>query len=43
MIDFDEELKNFEPSKEVNEAEEAVYSRDLTDLTDVMIDIMSNR
>ncbi len=43
MIDFDEEIKKFEPSKEVNEAEEAVYNRDLTDLTDVMIDIMSNR
>lgn len=44
MIDFDEELKKFEPSKEINEAEEAVYNRDLSDLTDAMMQIMgSNR
>ncbi len=42
MIDFEEELKKFEPSKEVSEAEEAIYERDLTDLTDVMVEIMNN-
>ncbi len=41
MIDFDDELKKFEPSEEINEAEEAVYNRDLTDLTDAMIAIMN--
>ncbi len=36
MIDFEEELKKFEPSGEVKEAEEVIYNRDLTDLVDVM-------
>ncbi len=36
MINFEEELKKFQPSLEVEEAEEAIYSRDLTDLTDIL-------
>ena len=37
MIDFEEELKKFQPSLEVEEAEEAIYSRDLTDMTDILM------
>ena len=36
MINFEEELKKFQPSLEVEEAEEAIYSHDLTDLTDIL-------
>ncbi len=36
MINFDEELKKFHPSMDVNEAEDAIYSRDLTDVTDIL-------
>ncbi len=36
MIDFNEELKKFQPSLEVEEAEEAIYNHDLTDMTDIM-------
>ena len=36
MIDFEEELKKFKPSLEEEEAEEAIYSHDLTDLTDIL-------
>ena len=36
MIDFEEELKKFKPSLEVEEAEDAIYDRDLTDMTDIM-------
>ncbi len=36
MIDFEEELKKFQPSLEVEEAEEAIYDRDLTDMTDIL-------
>ena len=32
MIDFEEELKKFEPSMEVEEAEEEIQKRDLTDI-----------
>lgn len=36
MIDFEEELKKFQPSLEVEEAEEAIYNHDLTDMTDIL-------
>jgi hypothetical protein len=37
MIDFEEELKKFYPSLEVEDAEEAIYNQDLTDMADLMI------
>ena len=40
MIDFEEELKKFKPSLEVEEAEEAVYNQDLTDMTDILREMM---
>lgn len=40
MINFDEELKNFQPSLEVEDAEDAIYHRDLTDMTDIMQEIL---
>ncbi len=36
MIDFEEEIKKFHPSLEVEEAEEAIYSHNLTDMTDIL-------
>ena len=36
MINYEEELKKFNPSMDVNEAEDAIYSRDLTDVTDIL-------
>ena len=41
MINFEEELKNFRPSLEVEEAETAIYNRDLTDVTDIINQVMS--
>ena len=40
MINFEEELKNFKPSLEVEEAETAIHNRDLTDVTDIINDMM---
>ena len=40
MINFDEELKNFEPSLEIEEEESAIYSHDLTDVTDIIAEIL---
>ncbi|EOS77506.1 MAG: hypothetical protein OSJ60_10450 [Lachnospiraceae bacterium] len=37
MIDFEEELKKFHPSLEVEDAEEAIYNQDLTDMADIFI------
>ena len=40
MINFEEELKKFKPSLEVEEAEEAIYNQDLTDMTDILREMM---
>lgn len=41
MINFEEELKNFRPSLEVEEAEAAIYNHDLTDVTDILTQMMN--
>ena len=40
MINFEEELNNFQPSLEVEEIEDAVYQEDLTDLSDLLKQVM---
>lgn len=40
MINFEEELKNFKPSLEVEEAEQAIYNHELIDMTDVMQEML---
>lgn len=40
MLNFEEELEKFKPSLEVEEAEDAIYDRDLTDMTDIMQEII---
>lgn len=37
---FEEELKKFHPSKEIEEAEDLIYNLDLTDMTDIMVTLM---
>ena len=37
MIDFEEELKKFQPSLEVEDAEDAIFNQDLTDMADILI------
>lgn len=39
MIDFEEELKKFHPSLEVDQTEDAINQRDLTDMTDMMMEL----
>lgn len=37
MINFEEELKKFHPSLEVEDAEDAIYNQDLTDMADLLV------
>jgi len=37
MINFEEELKKFHPSLEVEQAEDAIYNQDLTDVADLLV------
>lgn len=40
MLNFDEELKKFKPSLEVEDIEQAVYEEDLTDMTDILREML---
>ncbi len=40
MIDFEEELKKYEMSMEIDDAEDAIYNRDLTDLMDILQEML---
>lgn len=37
MINFEEELKKFHPSIEVDEAEDVITGHNLTDFTDILV------
>ena len=41
MINFEEELKHFQPSEEIEDAEKEIYEHDITDMTDIMQQMMS--
>ena len=40
MINFEEELKKFHSSLEIEDAEDAIYNQDLTDMADIMVKIV---
>ena len=40
MLNFEEELKKFKPSLEVEDIEEAVYQEDMTHMTDILREMM---
>lgn len=40
MIDYEEELKKFRPCLDVNEAEDAIYKNDFTDITDILKEML---
>lgn len=40
MINFEEELERFHPSLEVEQAEDAIYNNDSTDVTDIIKELM---
>ena len=42
MINFDDEIKKFQPSLEVEEAEDAIYNNDFPDVTDIINKIINN-
>ena len=42
MLNYEEELKKFKPCLDVDEVEDAIYSRDLTDVIDILKEMMKN-
>lgn len=43
MLNYEEELKKFKPCLDVDDVESAIYSRDLTDIIDILNDLQKNR
>ena len=43
MLDYEEELKKFKPSLEVDDIENTVYQEDLTDMTDLLKQVMDQQ
>lgn len=42
MINFEEELKKFHPSLEVEDVSEAIYNQELTDVADLVVKIIKD-
>ena len=43
MRNYEEELKKFRPSLEVEDIEDAVYQEDLSDMTDLLKQVMDQK
>lgn len=43
MLNFEEELKKFKPSLEVEDIENAVYQEYLSDMTDILREMMDQK
>lgn len=43
MINFEEEIEKFEPSLDIDQAEDAIYHNDMTDVTDIIKEILKDR
>ena len=43
MIDFEEEIQRFKPSLDVEAVEDAIVKSDLTDMTDLMMEMIRER
>ena len=43
MLNYEEELKKFKPSLEAEEIEDAVYQEDLSDMTDLLKQVMDQK
>ena len=40
MINFEKELKKFKPSLEIEDAESVIQNHDLTDVTDIITEVL---
>ena len=43
MINFEEELKKFHPSLEIDEAEDVIINQNMTDFTDILVDMVKEQ
>ncbi len=43
MLNYEEELAKFQPSLEIDQAEEAIMNNDLTDLSDLLDQVVTGK
>ncbi len=43
MLDFEEELAKFRPSKEVEDLENAVHNQNVSDIADILAEVMEEK
>ncbi len=43
MINFEEELAKFKPSTDIEHLEDEITHRDMTDMTDILLQMLQNR
>ncbi len=43
MLNYEEELAKFQPSLEIDQAEEAIMNNDLTDLSDLLDQVVNGK
>ncbi|MDD3279075.1 MAG: hypothetical protein PHG16_09390 [Lachnospiraceae bacterium] len=43
MLNYEEELKKFKPLLDVDEVESAIYGRDLTDVIDILKEMLKTQ
>ena len=43
MIDFEEELDKYKPSLEIEAVEDAIVKSELSDMTDIMMELIKER
>ena len=42
MLNFEEELKKFQPSLEIEDVQDAIYNQDLVDMSDIMVKMVKD-
>lgn len=43
MINFEEEIEKFQPSLEIEQAEDVIYNNDMTDISDILKELLKER
>ena len=43
MLNFEEELAKFKPSRDIDQVEDMIVNRDITDVTDIMVEFLKEQ
>ena len=43
MLTFEEELAKFKPSRDIDQVEDTIVNRDITDVTDIMVEFLKEQ